>query len=276
MAKVSVYASTGAFITRKNNRNFRLIKEIAPKLKADGLEFMMYDSWDGQEKEIARELTDAHLFIPVMHLDKSIGDCLAEGTSDGQAAALVRFQRDLRTALTLGAEKMVLHLWNGPASDAHFDESLPILEKMHRLSEKAGVMLTTENVICKNNPALLRLKQIAEYLPGAMFTYDTKMGHLWGENDMLQTGEWKWLAESGAIRHLHLNDSAKNAHSGGRMAVLHPGDGEVDFNGLIAFFKRSFMPDSATCESTSCRDDGTADIDKMNKSLSFIRKSLEN
>ena len=56
--EIPVYASTGAFVTRANGRNFHLIPRIAPLLDCDGLEFMMYESWAGQEAEIAAEYVD--------------------------------------------------------------------------------------------------------------------------------------------------------------------------------------------------------------------------
>ena len=74
--EIPVYASTGAFVTRANGRNFHLIPRIAPLLDCDGLEFMMYESWAGQEAEIAAELRDSGVRFPSMHLDKRIGDTL--------------------------------------------------------------------------------------------------------------------------------------------------------------------------------------------------------
>ena len=72
--EIPVYASTSAFVTRANGRNFHLIPRIAPLLDCDGLEFMMYESWAGQEAEIAAELRDSGVRFPSMHLDKRIGE----------------------------------------------------------------------------------------------------------------------------------------------------------------------------------------------------------
>lgn len=40
-----LFCSTGALITRKNNRDYHLLTDIAPRLHCDGFEFMMYESW---------------------------------------------------------------------------------------------------------------------------------------------------------------------------------------------------------------------------------------
>ncbi|MBQ3078925.1 MAG: sugar phosphate isomerase/epimerase [Clostridia bacterium] len=274
MNKIPVYASTGAFITRKNNRDYHLIAKTAPRLHADGVEFMMYESWDGMEGEIARELKENRVSVPVMHMDKTIGDVLSEGGGGAVREAVRRAERDIKTAAFLGAEKLVLHLWNGPLSDGRFDLCLSALPNLYEISKREGILLTVENVICKSGPALLRLLEIKNAFEDACFTYDTKMAHLRGENEMLGTNEFSHILSSGAIRHLHVNDSSLSQHALGRLMVLHPGEGDVDFKAFFSLVKEAGFTGSATVESTSVNEDGSVQIDKLNKSLAFARLGL--
>ena len=73
-----VLCSTGALIGRPNNRDYRLIKEFAPKLECDGFEFMMYSTWYSEVKKIAKELKNTKLNFPIMHCDKHIGEDLGK------------------------------------------------------------------------------------------------------------------------------------------------------------------------------------------------------
>lgn len=96
--EIPVYASTGAFVTRANGRNFHLIPRIAPLLDCDGLEFMMYESWAGQEAEIAAELRDSGVRFPSMHLDKRIAKRSPPRAWRRRDEVLSIMKRDLRTA----------------------------------------------------------------------------------------------------------------------------------------------------------------------------------
>jgi len=274
MNEIPVYASTGAFITRRNGRDYRMIKEIFPRLQADGIEFMMYSSWDGEEDAIRREIKGARIPVGAVHMDKSIGDALSENGDGGRMQAVKMAKRDMETALFLGADTLVLHLWNGPFSDDRFSESLPALDEITRLSEAYGLTLAVENVICKSGPALDRLRTLLERNPRCAFTYDTKMAHLRGENAMLSSPEWRFLLTSGAIRHLHVNDSSLSMHAGGRLFVLHPGEGEVDFASFFRLMRETGFSGSATVESTSVLENGEIDLDALNRSLIFVKKGL--
>ena len=48
-----ILCSTGAFLGKPNNNDYRLLKEYAPKLECDGLELMMSSSWYSEIDHIA-------------------------------------------------------------------------------------------------------------------------------------------------------------------------------------------------------------------------------
>ncbi len=273
---IPVYASTGAFVTRKNNRNYRLIGPVGEKMRADGFEFLMFDSWNDEIKEIRAYLKSTGLSFPVLHMDKSIGEILSEKGENGFEEALRLYERDLETATAIGAKTLVLHLWNGRHSDAHFEESLPIASKFNALADSAGITLAVENVIPRVELSVDRLLAMAQYDEKLHFTYDTKMAHLKNENPLL--GEEKYISflTGKKITHFHMNDSNPDLFYDGRLQVLHIGEGTVDFDSIFALLKQTGYSGTVTVESTSVERDGTPQIEKMNKSLITIKELINN
>lgn len=272
--KIPVYASTGAFVTRKNNRNYRLIGPVGEKMLADGFEFLMFDSWNDEIGEIRKYLKSTGHRFPVLHMDKSIGEILSEKGREGETESTRLFMRDLETALAIGAETMVLHLWNGRHSDAHFEDSLPIAQKFNELSKSAGLTLAIENVIPKTELSVDRLLAMSEFDDTLHFTYDTKMAHLKNENPLLKTEKYLPLLTNRKIVHFHMNDSDPNLFYDGRLQVLHMGEGTVDFEDIFALFKKTAFSGTVTVESTSVERDGTPQTEKMNKTLVAIRQAV--
>ncbi len=270
---IPVYVSNGAFITRYNGRDFHHIEKYAPLLECDGIEFLMYCVWNEEVRSLRRFLRNSGLFFPVMHLDKEIGETLSRDGLDGKEEALRIFERDLETAEEIGSRKLVLHLWNGPFSDTHYDEILSLYADMHDMAARRGLLLTTENVTCIRNVCLDHLKRMHALFPFARFTYDTKMAELHGENELLAEDEYVDLLASGAISHLHLNDTLPSAAKD-RLPIMHIGDGCVQFDSFFTLLKKYRYSGTATVESTSVYEDGQVDIDKLNRSLRTVRERL--
>lgn len=274
MGRIPVYVSTGAFVTRSNGRNYRLIPEVTEKLRADGVEFMMYDSWNDETDTLREFLKTSGVRFPAMHVDKSIGERMAEGTEESLRTAREKLWRDVKTADRIGAETLVLHLWSGPNSDIHFGAMLNGFESLSAIARASGRLLTVENVTCRITKTLPRLKALRDRYPDIRFTYDTKMAQLHGENELLRTPEWDWLFAEKRVAHLHANDTSLAMAGSGRMPVMHYGDGEVDFSSFFAYIRAKDFDGTATVESTSSREDGSVDIQKLNASLDAVRKAL--
>jgi len=271
---IPVYASTGAFVTRKNNRNYRLIGPVGEKMLADGFEFLMFDSWNDEIEEIRSYLQSTCLAFPVLHMDKSIGEILSEKGESGFEESLRLFERDLETAIAIGSKTLVLHLWNGRHSDAHFEESLPIAKQFGDLAAASSVTLAIENVIPKTELSVDRLLAMSAFDKNLHFTYDTKMAHLKNENPLLSEDPYISLLTEKKIVHFHMNDSDPDLYYDGRLQVLHMGEGTVDFSSIFALIKNTGYTGTVTVESTSVERDGTPQIEKMNKSLVAIRRAL--
>lgn len=268
---IPVFISNGCIITRYNGRDYHLIPHYAKQLPIDGVEFLMYNVWDDDVKALRTFLKGCGLRFPVTHMDKQVGEMLAESALENKDEILRYYKRDLVTACELGSEKLVLHLWNGPCSDRNFDAALSVFGELYELADREGILLTAENVACRQNVCLTHLDALIKKYPFARFTYDTKMAFLHHENEMLSAPEWAHLIP--AISHLHVNDSIMK-DLGGRLPILHIGDGDVDFDAFFHLMKERKFSGTATIESTSVLEDGSVQIEKLTRSIETVRRYL--
>lgn len=277
-----ILCSTGAIIGKVNNNDYTLLREYAKKLDCDGFELMMSSSWYHILDDVIAAVKSYGLNIPVIHSQKSLGEALCGMTtsfSDGRFHDRVmtpdedeetftqgteRFRLNLKLAEKLGAEKMVLHLWNGSVSDRNIEKNVERFGEWKLLADKAGVELLVENVICNTNSPLYNVDLVAKKYPDAGFVYDTKMAEFHDQTMRIFSPEYEYIVMEGRIRHLHVNDYGGGYMDWAHMQVLPIGAGHIDFDG---FFKRlgeyGYMGDF-TVESTALAKDGTVDFDMLN------------
>ena len=230
-----VLCSTGALITRRNNRDYRLLREIVPHLHCDGLEFMMYQSWHDETDAIKRVLADFH--VPVFHMTKQIGEYISEGRA---AEAESLFRADCALAEAIGAKVLVLHLWSGQASDRHMERNIAAYPKLHGIADRHGLLLTVENVICNTRDPMTHMRTLAETYPDIRFTFDTKMAAFHSQLEALYKPDNAWLTPH--IAHFHVNDYAGGHMDWANMRVRQLGQGHIDFSRFFAMIKSSNIP----------------------------------
>lgn len=270
-----VLCSSGALITRFNGRDPRLLEGFWPEIEADGLEFMVYPSWDGRLDEIEACVKTVSeklgINIPVLHADKRIGELLSMGSDENVMEAGERFRRGCRIAETLGCSLMVLHLWGGPASDHNIERNFSVLVDYMREAEAHGVQLTVENVICAESTPLEHIKTLMDHFPEVRFTIDTKMAEF--HRELPETIACCDLWQGRAV-HLHINDYGGGEKDFSDLRVLHIGEGHVDFEPFFERVSSSGYSGYATVEATSVLPDGSIDFGRLNRSLSKVRSAL--
>lgn len=260
-----VLCSTGAIITRKNQRNYHLLNTIVPQTHCDALEFMMYQSWHEESSALMNALSGYS--VPVFHMTKQIGEWVSEGKL---ADALALFRADCALAAAMGAGMLVLHLWSGRASDQHFERNLAAYPVLREAAERHGLLLTVENVVCNCREPMSRLQQLADAYPDVSFTWDTKMAAFHSQQEALYLAENDWLLPR--IRHFHVNDYAGGHMDWANLSARPLGTGRIDFDRFFAFVRQSGYPGDFTCEATAVNDDGSIRYDELNRSLDKIRK----
>lgn len=264
-----VLCSTGTCIGRPNGRDFRLLEKCVREVQCDGWEFMMYDTWYGREEEIAAFLRALPAQFPVMHCEKGVGEYLSRGEEGDYGEALRCFERNCRMAEMIGAKTMVLHLWNGVHSDKNIGENIRAFGPLRDIAERHGVLLTVENVVCSQRDPLSHMKTLAQVYPDIRFTFDTKMAQFHAQTgEMISTeNEWLW----GHIAHMHVNDYRGGYMDWKNLRTLHIGEGDVDFDSLFAFVRKSGYEGDFTIEGTSFDQTGAIDFDKLNGTVRRLR-----
>lgn len=260
-----VLCSTGAIITKRNGRDYELLRQIVPQMACDGLEFMMYQSWHDRMDALERVLGE--FSVPVFHMTKQIGQWVSEGS---MADAAAMFRADCRLAAVIGARLLVLHLWSGQASDQHIERNIAAYPVLRDMAEKCGLLLTVENVICNTRDPMTHMKALTEAYPDIRFTFDTKMAAFHSQLEALYAPENAWLSRR--IAHFHVNDYAGGHMDWANMHVRQLGRGHIDFDRFFAFVRGMGYTGDFTCEATAINEDGTVRYDEMNASLRRIRE----
>ena len=271
---MKILCSTGAFITRANGRNHRLIEVIKREIACDGIEFMMYDSWYDSYQEIISDIKQMNLYIPVMHVEKSVGELLASGEVKQREKAIRLFIINCEMAKALGAHRLVLHLWNGLISDQYIKRNMEGLACLLSIAKQYELELTIENVVCNQKDPLSHWKELRAQYPEVKFTFDTKMAAFHNQIDCIYDSDWDWLWSERHITHLHLNDYAGEYMEWNALKTLHIGEGKIDFLKLFEFIKNKGEISYVTLEATSVNKDGSLQLSKMNESINKVRSLL--
>ena len=263
-----ILCSTGAVITRKNNRDYTQLSTIVPQLRCDGIEFMMYQSWyEGHIDALRRTLAD--FSVPVFHMTKHIGEYVSLGN---MADAVALFRADCALARAIGSQLLVLHLWSGRASDQHIERNITAYPVLREIAEEHGLLLTVENVLCNTRDPMTHMRTLVEAYPDIAFTFDTKMAAFHSQLAALYNPENAWLWPH--IRHFHVNDYAGGHMDWDNMRVRQLGQGHIDFDRFFAFVRGMGYTGDFTCEATAVSDDGAICYDEMNHSLARIAKEV--
>lgn len=270
----TVLCSTGALIGRPNGRDYRLLGPLSKKLHCDGFEFMMYGTWYDQVEELLEYLLNLKLCIPAMHCEKHIGEAISMGGAENFRKAFELFEINCHMANTLGAEKMVIHLWDGMTSDANFENNLNAYGELAAMAKDCDIRLLVENVVCNHENPMKHWCELSERYPDVKFIYDTKMAAFHDQLDMLYEPEYAWLVKEHHIEHFHVNDYAGGYMDWAHLKTLPIGAGQVDFDRFFQFIRRIKYDDTFTVEATAFRADGSVDTDMLNGCFKAVREYL--
>lgn len=289
-----ILCSTGALLGKANNKDFRLLKSISEELDCDGLEFMVYSSWYSEIDELIKVLNESKLNIPVVHCHKTLGESLCgvtvkydenqnflvhEMTEDEDKAnfenGLELFKKNVLIASSIGAEKMVLHLWNGIASDRKIEKNIERFEILREIAKAGNVDLMVENVVCNVHDPLYDINLLHKSYLDVSLVYDTKMAEFHGQTMNIFEPEWDWMLKNGNVKHLHINDYNGGIKDWDNLDVLPIGKGHVDFETFFSKLSKYGYKGDYTIEATALYDDvGKVDVDMLNKCFGDLRNLI--
>lgn len=266
-----IFCSTGAFITRYNDRNHKLISKYAKRLKCDGFEFMFYDSWYNKVNDISKDIKNMDLYIPVFHCEKSIGELISQNNI---SKAVKLFIINCQVASELNSKKMVFHLWNGITSDKNIQNNIKSYGIFYNIAKNYNLTLTIENVICNQKDPLTHFKELYQSYPDIKFTFDTKMSAFHNQLDEIYTDKFNWLWSENHIQHLHINDFNGSYGDWSNIKSLHIGDGWIDFNKFFNFLNSTSYNQDFTVEATSIDNTGFINCNKLNITFERLKQYI--
>ncbi len=269
-----ILCSTGALLGRPNGRDYRLLCEYSKELHFDGYELMIYSTWYPELNEFLKFMGTLSLNIPVIHCEKGIGEAISRGGEDSENAIL-RFETDCRIARELGAKSAVLHLWGGLPSDQNFGNNLSAYPRVREISDRFGIDLLVENVVCNCKNPFERWGEIIEKYPDAHFIFDTKMAEFHSQTELLYDEKYAGLWDKGLIRHFHLNDYDGGYMDWSKLRTLPIGSGHVDFERFFAFLKQKGYNGTFTVESTAFDSEGKVNFLMLNRQYGIIKNSIK-
>ena len=268
-----ILCSTGALIGRPNGRDYRLLKTYCPQLEVDGFEFILYSTWYDQIEALTAFLKELKLNIPVLHCEKSMAEHISKGGQEELREAFRLFEVNCDLANAVGAEKMVLHLWNGLISDSHFENNLNAWPELNERAQRHGLELLTENVVCHQDP-MSHWVELYRHYPDIKFVYDTKMADFHAQLELLYAPEYAWLWQENHILHYHVNDFGGSFMDWNNLKVLPLGKGHIDFDRFFRFIRETGYKGDFTFEATGFDQTGVVDISGLNEQFALARKYL--
>ena len=273
-----ILCSTGAIIGKASSDNFALLKRLSKELTCDGFEFIiefhMYEAEYEDVEEQKRLLKELSLCIPVVHCDKIIGEYISIGGEEKTAEAYRLFEINCDFANGIGAEKLVLHLWGGMASDGQIENNIAAYSRLREIADRYGLDLLVENVVCNTENPMKHLQELREAYPDIHFLFDTKMAAFHEELDLLYEKEYEWLWKEGHIHHYHVNDYAGGYMDWAKLSALPVGTGKLDFERFLAFLRSTGYDGDITTEGVAFDDEGNVDVELLNRQFTYIRERM--
>lgn len=269
-----ILCSTGAITGKTNGYDYKLLEPLSRKLMCDGFELMMDSIWYDDIGALKRYLQEKDLYIPIVHCEKDIGEMISKGGESELAHAYRIFEIDCDVARTIGAKKLVLHLWGGRASDSKFQNNIEAYPYLNEKAQEYGLELLVENVVCNVENPMKHLCELKQLYPDIRFVFDTKMAAFHEQLDLLYEPEYEWLWQQGYIQHYHINDYAGGYMDWCNLRTLPVGRGKLNFNRFFDFIKRTEYKGNFTAEGNAVGSDGTVDVDMLNEQFRCIREYI--
>jgi sugar phosphate isomerase/epimerase len=262
----NVYLSTGAFTGRRNGRNHRLAIEYQSKLQCDGYEVIIFDDWYDRLDTIIADYNASKLSIPIVHVDKTIGNYLSNDNTY-RVYDLLKINCD--AAKRMGAKEIVVHIWGIPYSDKKAEIIYNRVNEIVDISKSYDLEMLIENSPSICATPLEHLEALKSIYPDVGFTIDTRFCEFFKQlEDVCKSGIWS------NVRHIHISDYHGEYMDWSLLyPILQPTHGDVDFDMFFDYLKKINYSGSFTLESPSILEN-SVDYETLNRSLGYIKDKL--
>ena len=269
-----LFCSTGALVGRVCNYDYSLIKKHLPALfeqgYIDGMEFMMIPYYYDRVNDIIKTVNDTKIPTPVMHCEKDIGILFSECERSSANKALNLFKINCEVGKSIGAEKMVFHLWGGTKSDSHIEYNISLLPRVLDIISDYNMRLLIENIPSTTYSGLQNWGKLLDFSSDIDFIFDTRFGAFHEEIDEILSSElWE------KVKHIHISDYSSFPRDFSKIRpILHPCEGVINFPKLFNELKQKNYDGSFTLESPVMLPNG-CDVEKLKKSLRYIKAHIK-
>jgi sugar phosphate isomerase/epimerase len=267
VTRFRLICSTGAFTRFPDRADHRTIVEFGPRLDVEGLELVVFPTWNLDV--VADDLVKSGLHFPVIHADKTVGIGLGASAVAARVQGAARLVDNVRLAETLGAQLVVVHLWDSPESDANLQRNLETLASCHEAAARAGVALAVETLPSDHSTPLGNIRQVLATDGRLAVALDTEYLALHGELTIALDADWLW--ENRVVGHIHIKDfDGCLVDANGRRRYLHPGEGNIDFHAVAETLKHRAFSGTVSLESSAVGPCGEVDFGRIDRSLSLL------
>lgn len=264
-----ILCSTGALL--EYGGDYKKLGMLSKQLLCDGYEFMMDSPYYREADELKKYLRTIKLYTPVFHCEKSIGENISKGGEEELSDAYNKFEINCDIAKSVGAEKMVVHLWDGKTSDSNIKNNLTCYLNLRQIAEKYRLDLLIENVVCSAENPMKHMCRLRERYPDVHFVFDTKMAAFHEQLNLLYEEEYEWLWREGHICHYHVNDYAGGYMDWKNLRSLPIGKGKINFTRFFEFVNKTGYDGFFTVEATAHNGHGIVNVEMLNKQFEYIR-----
>ncbi len=270
-SSMQLLCSTGTFSRYPDLTDYRSTLIYGPKLEVDGFELMYYPDWTPEIEHIAEDLRDTGLRFPAIHAEKGIGPALVSSQREERELGWQWMQASCRLGTLLGARLLIFHLWGLPGSDERIEQNLQNLEDCITLTERFGMRLAVETVPCRRADPLSNLRLAIEQDARCLVALDTEFLALHNQLEAALHADWLW--QHNRVQHIHVKDYDGDKYSTDNYRrYLHPGEGHINFAQFFEVLRQRKFSGYISLETSAVNRDGTRDIQRLKKSLAFLRQ----
>jgi len=268
---MQLLCSTGTVNRYPDLTDYHSILVYGPEIEVDGFELMYYPDWTPAIQHIAEDLRDSDLRFPAIHAEKGIGPALVSSQREEREQGWRWMQASCRLGSLLGARLLIFHLWGLPGSDEKIEQNLQYLEDCITLTEKFGLQLAVETIPCRRADPLSNVRLAMEQDARCLVALDTEFLAMHNQLEAALHADWLW--QHNRVQHIHVKDYDPDKYSTDNYRrYLHPGEGSINFVQFFQLLRQRNFSGFISLEASVVNRDGTRDMQRLNKSLAFLRQ----
>jgi sugar phosphate isomerase/epimerase len=266
----AILVSTGVVTRDPDNTDHKTILNHAQKLGAAGYELQVHEAWYGHLDDVVEDLRSSTLAFPAVHADKSIGVGLGSEASEEAEDAVATLEVNCRAAAAVGAQTLVLHLWEQPTSDEAIERNLDRLPACLDMAEAYNLVLAVETIQGTAGTPLANIRLAVERDPRCRVTLDTEFLGFHGQLEASITTDWLWI--DNRVRHVHLKDFDGRLRDGNGRRYLLPGEGVLELQGFLTGLVDRGYTGAITLEASAVTPGGELDEARLEQIAAVLQQ----